>query len=547
MIIWLILGALGLYAFTASSDVRADKPKLPRLDFLVDASNPGVEKFADPLFECLGAKMDPNFEAEGYAADNALGSYLLNPNKAGLPRDMGYGYLATVPNNAPARIAALRARVDLLGKEPPSNADKIADGYVVPSSVLEGLVGASFKGLREVRNSLSVTFGSKSAEDIAKAFSVPLADAKVYADRAQGLLAKYTSPQEVSKLVTGIVKDVPPVAVAISIAILNEVVKGLSGTASDLETFLSISAIVSQAAALMGPVGMGVAAGVSLVSSAIAAKVQNHKDLCTATQNSITQASTRAISQGLPVPWHIEEVFSPACNETSFLAASAFRETREQERLRYTLDKSYRYFSGGGKSTLYDDWGETAGSGQFGLGPLARGYVKRWWSLAQLYMSDPKVYRVFSALGIDGYGGVLASDEQVMLVAAPIAVAYGYPVDYFARALWAKSKGWHDAPEDDSSVVFKNIGLRYLYNAGGDAPPADVEVVACKGAVANAWWLQWATLARDAFDLTTSLPKPPPDSAEWGPQEIETIPAMPSLGIEVIRPIGVLSSLRPNF
>jgi hypothetical protein len=119
--------------------------------------------------------------------------------------------------------------------------------------------------------------------------------------------------------------------------------------------------------------------------------------------------------------------------------------------------------------------------------------VRRWWMLALTLMADPRVGPVFSALGetprlwvpnpTGGIGvvpvGSWATDEQVMLVAAPIAVSYGLDVDALAEALWNTSRGWSGAP---SSM--------FIEERFGD----------CEGIV-NAGIVQLAVLATDAFAI----------------------------------------------
>jgi hypothetical protein len=130
-------------------------------------------------------------------------------------------------------------------------------------------------------------------------------------------------------------------------------------------------------------------------------------------------------------------------------------------------------------------------------------------------MYVPDVKRVFTALGNDEDGGMWASDEQVMLVAAPIAVANNIDVDRLAEELWKRSAGWRAAP---ASMLVPEPGPRtgpftevcISHCAWYDPMPSSIEVVptgppGCAVEPANAMQAQFAVLARDAFQIVEEV------------------------------------------
>jgi hypothetical protein len=134
--------------------------------------------------------------------------------------------------------------------------------------------------------------------------------------------------------------------------------------------------------------------------------------------------------------------------------------------------------------------------------------VIQWWAHATAMMTHGEVARIFAALGDDHtFGGMLASDEQVLLVAAPIAVANGLDPYAFAAALWDKSRGWSASPEmlrreeaikagDESSSYWPSLASSFT-----DPRLGQYTDPCLKMQPNNAMQVQWAVLARDAFAL----------------------------------------------
>jgi hypothetical protein len=193
-------------------------------------------------------------------------------------------------------------------------------------------------------------------------------------------------------------------------------------------------------------------------------------------ETEIVQPLKRTSAQGFPFPWHALD-FSLDCPTPGSMTAESWHPTASQDAAAYAVKTNFRRLNE--------------------LDPIADvgliAPMRRWWALALQLMSYGDVAPIFRALGNDAQGGLWASDEQVVLVAAPIAAAYGLPIWEFAEALWNRSNGWRDGgyrlrPEPIRSWV-------------GDLDSDAHAVTYCAIAPANAMQIQWGVLARDAFAL----------------------------------------------
>jgi hypothetical protein len=94
-------------------------------------------------------------------------------------------------------------------------------------------------------------------------------------------------------------------------------------------------------------------------------------------------------------------------------------------------------------------------------------------------------------------GGTMANDEQVMCVAAPIAIANGFDIDGFAKLLWNYSLGYQDSSNQDVTTRYLNGILscfHYYYTGVGDSiifdnmlTPFDESVISFSGVFGNYW------------------------------------------------------------
>lgn len=495
LLLFALIGG-GLYVFSKMAAPKDELKVVERVytDGRLDRIGVvGKEKFQDPIFVCLGTQISPAALADGYLSGVTV-PYTISPNKAGIPTDLGYAYLKNVPANGPARIAAMRAKIDAeKGSWRPSAVNLGASGD--PAEFLQALAKKSYEQLASLAEKISSQFQDTTPAKIAAEFGVDESTAATYITELTSSAADKLSRDE---YVTNAIAKVKPVAEALLAAAIT-----ISKGDSKVDTAIGLSlGALDMATSLVPVVGQFWSVARGLADLKLMEIWDGKQEMCRDTLQGINDARARSLDHGFPVPWHATERFSPACNSYDKYGASAYRETADQVELRTLYDESYAIFRGevnrGWKPALFH---EMTGKG---LNTSDAVYVKRWWALAQAFMGDMRVYEIFHVLGKDYFGGTLASDEQVMLVAAPIALANGFPIDDFAVALWKKSKGWQSV--DPESLVTRNL-VKVTYEGSDEDFHAVVEKY-CMDLVANAWWAQWAVLARDAFELAKTYVPP---------------------------------------
>lgn len=208
----------------------------------------------------------------------------------------------------------------------------------------------------------------------------------------------------------------------------------------------------------------------------------------------------KTVRRGYPLPWHLPDQISFGCPEDPHgsLAAASRWVPGQLTAIAETYRQNYAYFAALPISAQVD--------------------IAKWWSLSLTLMSVPEVGSVFDALGWGAVGGSLwASDEQVLLVAAPIAVAHGLPVYAFAEALHRLSGGHLDRPESERIPQERSIPVyacpeKYWYDPttwgahGCDIVGVDT---ICGRRAANAYHLNLAELTRNAFEIAAEVvPRP---------------------------------------
>lgn len=474
LLLLLLVG--GALAVASASSRKSSAP------FFVGLHLP-QEKFEDPIYICFGG----NIANEAVADDTLppprpadVPPYTIWSNKFGIPMDLGQAYLSKVPPNAASRIAAIRAK---MGPRPVA-------AVKFSLSDIGRIAEASYQKIQNVSSSIiNVYKDTKNYANIASAFGIPVA---TMTKQAEDVLAKSKDSTQ-SEFLEQTAKY-RPIAETLGTAILQY---ATTGSFDSLKaTSLVGHALASAVGGIVPVVGQAIALSVDLLVGTLESRKAAAAEICKIRYAELQAIIKQTLEENFPIPFHLEEDGAPGpCAE-----------------------------HGDGLWTNMVYWGSFYTFRN--LSPNDKANVQQWWALAETFMSHPEVLNAFEKLGhgkiviapnlgatLAGdkygrteegslYGGMLASDEQVMLVAAPIAVANGLDVDDFARKLWDKSKGWRNA--DPKSIQKLVKGYRYTNSELDDT---FVERYTCPNFVTNAWWLQWAVLARDAFALAKTLKK----------------------------------------
>lgn len=494
LLLLLLVG--GAVAVAASGGGGSRKPL--RLGYF----QPDYEKFQDPLYGCFGVEGTPYVIADPPNRHKGLRIAIFRPAMDDNQKNvvLGYEYLSTVPRNANARIAAIRAKVDAWNKG--ASYVKSQPWFWLPSP--EGHVNAdvgitvanAIKNSHATLNNFADTIANKYAslqKDVkaVKAFAEAYGVSTSSVDAEVKSLAKAIGSVDSIKVVDKAVREYGPIASAIVNALFqtlsSSILSGGTGPgAADKRIADSLNAIGSMASVI--PVYGTVIKGVTdLLASAYQGSAEAKEGECRAVAASIFDKAKEAAGLGYVVPWHFEAIFPPnACFNYGVGATGAGNLSDDQDSARLLVGDNLKYQAG----TI-----AAPGFPAFPINPVYRNAIKSWWAVVQIYLSHPKVSEVFSALGRDAKGGVIASDEQVMLVAAPYAVANGFDVDEFAKELWTRSSGWSGAdshffaePYTQQKIDQFKLGDICYGVVGKNAPM-------------NAWWLQWAILAQDAEQI----------------------------------------------
>ena len=378
-------------------------------------------------------------------------------------------YLRDVPNSAGARVAAMRRRVEERGATVDAGVAPIAD--------------ASYLALRDIATALYEGYQAVMHRDTdpraAEAF------AKRVGQSVPELAAR--APDVLRVLGGDAIRDLSK---TMWNAIGPQVMRELRIVADSMRSSASSLGSLGDASAAVPVFGQMVRIIVDAFLAYDRAKSEDWQRQCAEfVENDVVAPFRRTGRLGLPFPWHALR-WSPNCRQrTTGSGVERWTRTDAQERLAKALQSNLRRWE------AIPDVGLNA-------------ETMRWWTLASQLMSTDKVKPVFNALGDDQDGGLSASDEQVMLVAAPVAVANGLDVDDFARALYSRSRGWHDPaaeamfkPEPYTRVT----GYRCVAHCSKlDPIRAEYEpegYTVGETEPANAMQLQFAVLARDAFAL----------------------------------------------
>lgn len=485
----LLLLAAGAVAAVASSNKSKADPLVIKRVYL-GPPQPGYEKFEDPFYACYGNYDAP--ERAQYSVNKpprplGLNLALNRPYMDNAQADLlvGYEYLSTVNRDAKSRIGAIRFKVETYKK---GNAG-IMSWFWLPGPGRTN-PGSTFTAIRDVSrsklNNYAVAVYS-AYENLTKTASAADKFASAYGVSSESVRKEIASiatdlgKQTTSEVLDRAVREYGPVAKAISNGV-NQLLDSsiLTGGTGPGKTDSNIAAaldIIGSAASAFPGYGTIVSLAASTVSGMFSKMAADKTADCQASIEKIRTIAQATIKNGDVVPWHFDQIFPPDVCFDYGSGISGVDNMSDQQTSALRMLRFNQYFQ----------QGNDAADPRFSVAvnPRYLNATRKWWALAQLWMSHAKVSEVFAALGRDASGGVIASDEQVMLVAAPYAAANGFDVDAFAEALWTMSAGWRGA--EPRFMVRVDAAAKWT----------------CYGRVvpSNAWWLQWAILAEDAEKL----------------------------------------------
>lgn len=539
------------------------------------------EKFMDPMFFCFGESaveggksylIDPKYREIGLSFwlyrwpfwdPHHQKEISLAAGGNDFEESRGYEYLSKINNFPKSRIQAIRNKINNLRKSEgeylnPDNhmsaissivsnskdtlikyADSAAEGYKKAKRASKEIQDFIDKNKTDFQGISSLDWKSNFTDDAKATYQVSLNSIKDnfnFKDivKESSLFADLSKESSTSDLLKKSVKEYGPYASQLSKAVKLAISNGISDSSKsgDERVAAGLEAIGTLAAAIpvYGPF-------ISLACNGIAGFLNDQSDknnaACKKDQDIIKDLIVDTLQKHkLPIPFHIREAFNQDCKSTKRLF-SKYATTDDLASTMRILRQNLFFFRE--------------------LPSGLRESIKQWWALSLLYMGDPAVTEVFAALCNDCLGGCIASDEQVMLVAAPIAVANGLDIDDFARKLFYKSKGWKSAIDSaryyvpfswEKSRIFEKgpivvggvgsfqlvgdpsteLALAFVYDRsprgiefhnvinvdsneiwkvssqpGSESDPCWTRVPC------NAWWLQLGVLTSDAFDLLNEI------------------------------------------
>lgn len=489
---WFILAILGGYILLRSSSGSGksdSKSSTGKNDLLqVIQLNPLV--FTDSARKLLAMSTRTAGDPERFE-DPFIAAWIA-PEVGGPLGAFGYEYLyfvgspgSSLANTAPIRVGAMRSKINKYKSSRPIPNPSASEGS---KTHLGAIKWQSYTKLSEFTGTVTAYQDYKNVLGAMPELTVEQAKTKALAiAKAAALSGSYA-------LIETATKEIPPIAKAIAagaaraVGIINDT---MMSDNEKLAAALHVTADVVSMVPVYGQIaGEVIKFGVSFIDQDNARRRAEAEAACKSAVNRLADARKEAADLKVPIPWHLEETYNTSC------ATPAMQRLAIEQ-----LEQSLDIFRGEEQGLTRDQLnaGKPPTHAKSGLSSIQRDWVKQWWALAGTYMGNPRVYEVFEALGRDNYGGMLASDEQVMLVAAPVAVSHGWDVDKFAEALFNYSDGWRSAPA--------NTQIRRNFQFTGNTPDDWVDSDG-RPIVRNAWWLNWAVLAEDAFTLAETYKEP---------------------------------------
>jgi len=411
------------------------------------------------------------------------------------PSGGAYGYLYTTPTSADemvislrslraiTRVRRMRQKVDDFGSDHAHTLPSVGPMWQASHVALLQNVGAIIYGYQAALDGSSTKkqiqdfadkIGSSPMEVIAKGPSI-LASFGAQASDASGQAqdALKDAASEAAKMVW---RAVGP-----------QVMNVFKSLADEFAAIRTTAGSAASAAEGIPAIGAFLGAAVSLIGAAESQADATYLEGCTSFMNdAISAPLNKLIREGYPYPWHVLDQSFTCDQREGYTSSSKYVQSTSLERAAHALRVSASRLEG------IDPIASPSASGAW----LIVTPMRRWWALAAQLMAYGDVAAIFAALGDDAGGGTVASDEQVLLVAAPIAASRGLPIWDFAQALYDTSLGWRDP---SVAALLKPEPYNVCALDATTAPEGGC--LRCKTAPANAGTIQWGVLARDAFAL----------------------------------------------
>lgn len=434
--------------------VATSKPsqELATLNRLMGGLGPALEKFEDARYRCGGG-------SKPYTQVN-------RPSQ--VPVLWGYEYLATVPRNSTARVKAMRTKIDGWGPRYTKTVETLA----------QASSDQFFKLSVDIWNRSQTAEGRKS---LATELGVPVDQVESSFKQISALVSTYTG-KDFAKFADQVIGSLTEDVLKVLRDLANKIIADTISRSS-AEALAEAIPIIGQIFAIL----------LKVAEAANAAKDAEFKAQCQDYLDSLKKAMGDLTKLGLPLPWHIFDLWSPACPTRAWLSDERYVDTPQQAAIRDTFNM------------LTSQWAKMS------VAEVAP--VIRWWGLAGTYMSVKRVRDVFETMCFDSLGGTIGSDEQVMVVAAPIAVAYGLDVDALAVNIWDAAYGWvsskKQAPVSFIKAIYKCPETRWYDPTSWSAAACDLTggEVQCANVAGNCFVLNLVSMCGVAFDIAERMKK----------------------------------------
>jgi len=439
---------------------------------------PDGEKYLDPWWRCIRASTVAELAGDQWADGLTGPAYLYGTTPGALPTDVSFNGSLVIPRNGPDRVAAMRHKINRLASNP-------------MSAGVKAMQKQSLEGLRDVAETLYTNFSTADGrESLARQIGIPIDQINEKKDRVLEILSRpefeivlRSSEFEKFKSAMG------PLYKELMDYVGGEIRKGIDAAA--------------QAIGIGAGAVSGFASAIPIIGSAVmyfADIVIANKDKddeekaakCRSAAEDLKQAAEALASARYPTPWHMEQM----------LGGAADYKCLGKDEPDHNEDATGRLHSA---TTIMKEWFQ-----EIDRLPIAlRMSVKKWWALAVTLASFDQVKLVFHALGNDPWSGRMATDEQVMLVAAPFAVSNGWDVDEFAAKLWERSEGYrvitYKAPYAAPDYLYKaDVILEKTH-----AFSATEQMPQCGALIRNAFFANLGILAYDAVQLVEEIKASP--------------------------------------
>jgi hypothetical protein len=416
------------------------------------------DKFSDPIWNCVG-------EGIGGWTTGDRGRFAYTPMTPEEQKEIfgqtlwptGHEYLANIPFDAKSRVAAMREKVLGFG----GGRNKVVLSMRESSETAMSAVAMRLLSLHQPE---------KRAELLSSYVAMGRDIAKIPEDFARLSEISGITP-ELSTRLRELVKSAQPMINELKKAIIqysSEMVTGQGARA--VKSALDVIGATGAAIPIVGAVIQAGLAIYNMFAAAEAASEEAWAKHCHHFRMEAAKYQKYTSDLGLPIPWNAFDLSSDWQN----LCA----DVKDGSSPGFSISEALA-------SVMTDNIVRLKC-----LPPDIRMNIIKWWAHATAMMSDSEVARIFDALGNVGSGS-LASDEQVLLVAAPIAAANGLDIYPFAEALWRRSEGWS---------VRKDL-LRHFDKKLSRPLGLDGEIACLKEMADNALQIQWGVLAKDAFVL----------------------------------------------